>query len=278
MNRKGGCWERKLRTVGDALVVSERTPGLVAVENLQCWHSWEKSLGVLIWSEEGNQKPSAPHIPSACRGCKTHSGAALAWHREPGTIPWVTSALEHGYHFKDMMPIPALQRRSSWKAVDLWIGCDETPMECAGRVPGWIDTHVHKLCLRKRQAGSRFSAWNDGRKKKTANCSSWHYLPSVKWRESLRKMKHATASFNGRAVASSSPQPKYTAFYRPSVNYDCHYPISLATVLQKHQWLLETSFLKCPWNRTQSTMWLLVTALPSPHGSPVHSVFFYRSL
>lgn len=99
-------------------------------------------------------------VPSTFRGCKTYSEAALAWHREPGTIPWVSSVLGNGYHFKDMIPIPVLQRRSFRKAVDLQTGC----VGCARRVPGWIDTRVHKLCIRKRQAGGRFQAWNDGRK------------------------------------------------------------------------------------------------------------------
>lgn len=265
MNRKGAAGKESWELSG--------TPWW-SLSRLQGWWPWRiYSAGILKRRVLGPQyrikkaiKILLPTpVPSTFRGCKTHSGAALAWHREPGTIPWVSSALGNGYHFKDMIPIPVLQRRSiregGGSTNRLW--WDPSGMCRKGSRMDW---HPCTQAVLKEKAGwgkiSGLKWWQ----KNTANCSSWHYLPSVKWRESLRKMKHATVSFilNGRAVETSPPQPKCIAFYRPSVNYDCHYSVSLATVLQKHQWLLETGFLKCPWNRTQSTMWLLV--FPPCHG------------
>lgn len=250
----------------------------MAVEKLQCWHSWEKSLGDPIWNEEGNQNPSAPPYLLHLEDVKlTQGSSGLTQRTQNNSLshfsPWKWVSFQrydaHSCSAEKIIPEGGGSTNRLW-----W---DPNGMCWKGSRMDW---HQCTQAVLKEKAG-----WGEilglkwWQEKNPANWSSWHYLPSVKWTESSRKMKHASVSFilNGRAVASSSPQPNFcTAFYRPSVNYDCHYSTSLATVLQKHQWLLETGFLRCPWNRTQSTMWLLGT---SPHhGNPAHSVFFYHSL
>jgi hypothetical protein len=89
-----------------------------------------------------------------------------------------------------------------------------------------------------------------------ANCLSWHYLPSMKWRESPRKMKHTTGSFILKWMAGQwnpFPQSKCTEFYRRSVNYDLHYYISPTTYsAQQHSDCKKTASRSVPGNMAQS--------------------------